>query len=175
MKQQKCSWEILVHIETIASNSCCRFFGCTSMRIHWIEIWWLWRPLDYIELIFLCMTHPYVTHLFKGWKWMTWQSRFKVIVFAVLCPFCQHAAVWAFFSNLWHQQCISTKRIKLNVYFVQKNHSRSPVSETLTPACLVQTTMPFFPIFDALLVRDHVYMPKWVAAMWLVHYMLTNS
>ncbi len=56
-KVLKHSSEVLVHIDMIASRSCCRFVGCTSMMrisrsttsqkvLYWIEIWWLWRPFE---------------------------------------------------------------------------------------------------------------------------------
>ncbi len=57
----KQSSEILVHIDTIASCSFCIFVNCTSMSseslhhipkvLYWIESWWLWRSLEYSELI----------------------------------------------------------------------------------------------------------------------------
>ncbi len=53
----KHSSEILVHINMIASRSCCRFVGLhihdANLPFHhipkvlyWIEIWWLWRPFE---------------------------------------------------------------------------------------------------------------------------------
>ncbi len=49
----KHSSEILVHIDMIASHSCCRFVHDENLSFHhitkvlyWIEIWWLWRTFE---------------------------------------------------------------------------------------------------------------------------------
>ena len=73
----KHSWEILVHFDMIASNLlqiCQLYIHVVNLLVHhipkvlyWIEIWWLWRPLGYSELIVM-FKKPVLDHL----SFVTW-------------------------------------------------------------------------------------------------------
>ncbi len=48
--------EMLVHIDMIASHSCCRFVHDVNLSflqitklLYWIEIWWLWRLIMFFQ------------------------------------------------------------------------------------------------------------------------------